>query len=116
VILEAGANGRADVCSRDNLHPAGARTMVLRGVAAFTRVCTYDRPAAIGEVNPDLDPHGPPFFPSRSDPVPQPRTTRNMVADLHALLRAADIRCPYVPSCSLRRRPSGAAVCQHVPG
>ena len=96
VILEAGANGRADVWSRDNLHPAGARTMVLPGVAAFTRVCAYDRPGTIGEVNPDLDPHGPPFLPSRSDPVPQPRTTRDKVADLHALLRAADIRGPYV--------------------
>jgi len=52
------------VWSRDNLHPAGARTMVLPGVAAFTRVCAYDRPGTIGEVNPDLDPDGPPFFPS----------------------------------------------------
>ena len=50
----------------------------------------------LGEVNPDLDPDGPPFFPSRSDPVPQPRTTREKVADLHALLRAADIPGPYV--------------------
>jgi len=86
VILEAGAYARADVWSRDNLHPAGARTMVLPGVAAFTRVCAYDRPGTIGDVNPDLDPYGPPFFPSRSDPVPQPRTTRDKVADLHALL------------------------------
>ena len=45
VILEAGAGARADVWSRDNLHPAGARTMVLPGVAAFTRVCAYERPA-----------------------------------------------------------------------
>ena len=36
------------------------------------------------------------FFPSRSDPVPQPRTTQDKVADLHALLRAADIPGPYV--------------------
>jgi pimeloyl-ACP methyl ester carboxylesterase len=96
VILEAGAFGRSDVWSRDNLHPAGARTMVLPGVAAFTRVCAYDRPGTIGEVNPDLDPDGPPFFPSRSDPVPQPRTARQKVADLHALLRAAQIPGPYV--------------------
>ena len=96
VILEAGAGARADVWSRDNLHPAGARTMVLPGVAAFARVCAYDRPGTIGEVNPDLDPYGSPFFPSRSDPVPQPRTTRDKVADLHALLRAADIPGPYV--------------------
>jgi pimeloyl-ACP methyl ester carboxylesterase len=95
VILEAGAFARADVWSRDNLHPAGARTMVLPGVAAFTRVCAYDRPGTMGDVNPDLDPNGPPFFPGRSDPVPQPRTTRDTVADLYALLRAADIRGPY---------------------
>jgi pimeloyl-ACP methyl ester carboxylesterase len=96
VILESGALGRGDVWSRDNLHPAGARTMVLPGVAAFTRVCAYDRPGTMGEVNPDLDPHGPLFFLSRSDPVPQPRTTRDKVADLHALLRAAAIPGPYV--------------------
>src|SRR6476620_8663382 len=82
VILEAGAYARADVWSRDNLHPAGARTMVLPGVAEFTRVCAYDRPGTMGEVNPDLDPHGPLFFPGRSDRVPQPRTTRDKVADL----------------------------------
>ena len=96
VILEAGAFGRADVWSRDNLHPAGVRTMVLPGVAAFTSVCAYDRPGTVGEVNPALDPHGPLFFPSRSDPVPQPRTTRDKVADLHALLRAAAIPGHYV--------------------
>jgi pimeloyl-ACP methyl ester carboxylesterase len=96
VILEAGSLGRGDVWSRDNLKPAGARAMVLPGVAKFTRVCAYDRPGTIGEVNPDLDPFGPLFFHSRSDPVPQPRTTRDKVADLHALLRAADITGPYV--------------------
>jgi hypothetical protein len=69
--------------------------MVLPGVAAFTRACAYDRPGTISEVNRDLDPHGPPFFPSRSNPVFQPRTTRDKVADLHALLRATDIRGPY---------------------
>jgi pimeloyl-ACP methyl ester carboxylesterase len=96
VILEAGAYARADVWSRDNQRQAGVRTMVLPGVAAFTRVCAYDRPGTISEINHDLDPHGAPFFPSRSDPVPQPRTTRDKVADLHALLRAAHIRGPYV--------------------
>jgi pimeloyl-ACP methyl ester carboxylesterase len=96
VVLETGAYARADVWSRDNLQPVGARTMALPGVAAFTRVCAYDRPGTIGEVNPALDPHGPAFFPSRSDLVAQPRTTRDKVADLHALLRAADITGPYV--------------------
>jgi pimeloyl-ACP methyl ester carboxylesterase len=96
VILEAGATGRGDVWSRDNQQPAGQRTMVLPGVAAFSRVCSYDWPGTMGEVNPDLDPDGPPFLPSRSDPVPQPRTARDMVADLHALLDGAEIPGPYV--------------------
>jgi pimeloyl-ACP methyl ester carboxylesterase len=95
-ILEAGAGGRADVWSRDLEEPAGTRTMVHPGVAAFTRVCAYDRPGTMGEVNPSLDPYGPLFYPSRSDPVPQPRTTQDRVDDLHALLGAADIPGPYV--------------------
>jgi pimeloyl-ACP methyl ester carboxylesterase len=96
VILEAGANGWADVWSRDNQEPAGERTMVLPGVAQFTRVCAYDRPGTMGEVNRNLEPDGPLFYPSRSDPVPQPRTTHDLVADLHALLQAANIPGPYV--------------------
>lgn len=42
--------------------------MVQRAVATFTRVCSYNRPGTIGEANPDLDPDGPDFYPSRSDP------------------------------------------------
>jgi pimeloyl-ACP methyl ester carboxylesterase len=70
--------------------------MVLPGVAQFTRVCAYDRPGTIGSINPDLDPYGPPFYPSRSDPVPQPRTSKDMVAELHALLQAAHVPGSYV--------------------
>ena len=95
VILEAGAGGRADVWSRD-LEDPDTRTMVLPGVAAFTRVCAYDRPGTLTERNPSLDPHGPLFYPSRSDPVPQPRTTQDRVNDLHALTGAAAIPGPYV--------------------
>jgi pimeloyl-ACP methyl ester carboxylesterase len=50
----------------------------------------------MGEVNPGLEPYGPLFDPSPSDPVPQPRTTHDIVADLHALLDAAAIPGPYV--------------------
>jgi pimeloyl-ACP methyl ester carboxylesterase len=50
-------------------------------VAPFTRVCSYDRPG------------GPR---SRSDPAPGPRTARDIVADLHALLQAARVPAPYV--------------------
>src|SRR6201987_1728868 len=70
--------------------------MVIPGVAKFTHVCAYDRPGTIGDVNPDLDPHGPPFYPSRSDPAPQPRTSKDMVAESHALLQAARGPGPYV--------------------
>ena len=79
VILEAGAGGRADVWSRDLEEPEGTRTMVLPGVAAFTRVCAYDRPGTLTERNPSLDPDGPLFFPSRSDQVPQPRCSRRVL-------------------------------------
>jgi len=50
-------------------------------VARFTRVCTWDHP------------NGPI---SRSDPAPTPRTARDFVADLHALLRTARVPGPYV--------------------
>jgi pimeloyl-ACP methyl ester carboxylesterase len=96
VVLVSGALGRGDVWSRDLKEPEGARTMVFPAVAAFTHVIEYDRPGTIGEVNTSLEPDGPLFYPSRSDPVPQPRTTQDMVDDLHALMGAADIPGPYV--------------------
>jgi len=50
-------------------------------LSGFTRVCSYDHP------------NGPW---SRSDPAPTPRTARDYVADLHALLRVARVPGPYV--------------------
>ena len=50
-------------------------------LSGFTRVCSYDRPGGPG---------------SRSDPAPIPRTARDFVADLHALLRTAHVPGPYV--------------------
>jgi len=63
----------------------GAPT-VFPEVANFTRVCAYDRPGTVvgGE------------SPSRSDPVSQPTTAQDGVADLHALLSAAEGPGPYV--------------------
>ena len=48
-------------------------------IAKFARVCTYDR-AGLGW----------------SDPAPTPRTSRQIVSDLHALLTNAEIKPPYV--------------------
>ena len=59
---------------------------VLPGVARLTHVCAYDRPN-----NRLRDGR-----PSRSDPVPQPVTAGSSVADLHALLRAAQVPGPYL--------------------
>src|SRR6201987_3155190 len=51
-----------------------------------TRVCAYDRPGA---------PHLDQTF-SRSDPVTQPTSPQNVVNDLVALLKGADVPGPYV--------------------
>jgi pimeloyl-ACP methyl ester carboxylesterase len=82
VILEAGYPNDADIWSVAVSHPPA----VLPGVAAFTRVCAYDRPGTFLDAS----------HRSRSDPVPMPRTARDIVADLHALLRAAHVPGPYV--------------------
>jgi pimeloyl-ACP methyl ester carboxylesterase len=96
VVLEAGYLGRSDVWSRDLQEPEGERQMVFPAVAEFTHVCMYDRPGTIGEVNPGLEPYGPLFYPSRSDPVPMPRRIQDIADDLQAMLRNAGQSGPYV--------------------
>jgi pimeloyl-ACP methyl ester carboxylesterase len=88
VILEAGFRTRADVWTDDLIQPDAPRTMVFPGVAAFTRVCTYDRPGTSTVIDDTLRP-------SRSDPVSMPRTALESVHDLHALLQAAMVPGPY---------------------
>jgi pimeloyl-ACP methyl ester carboxylesterase len=89
VVLEAGYRASARYWTEDLLHPDAPRTMVLPAVAAFTRVCAYDRPGTYASIGED-------DFPSRSDPVAQPRTAPELVAELYALLQAAEIPGPYV--------------------
>ncbi len=89
VILEAGFRTRADVWTDDLIQPDAPRTMVLPGVAEFTRVCAYDRPGTATGRDGALQR-------SRSDPAPMPRTAHDAVNDLHALLAAAGIPGPYV--------------------
>ena len=88
VILEAGAGNNADTWGAIALPLDSSQTAVLPGVAAFTRVCAYDRPGTILDY--DLNHR------SRSGPAPMPRTASDIVADLHALLTAAAIPGPYV--------------------
>src|SRR5262245_10144525 len=83
VLLEAGTGDLGQIWSEP---PSGPGRAVLVAVARFTRVCAYDRPGTY--LLPDTL--------SRSDPVAMPRTARDIVRDLHALLRAARLPGPYV--------------------
>lgn len=83
VVLEAGAGDLGEVW---NLQPFGPGSAVLPAVAEITRVCTYDRPGTY--LLPDRL--------SRSDPAAMPRSARDMVLDLRALLRAAEVPSPYL--------------------
>ena len=88
-MLEAGNRASARYWSDDLLHAGRTAAMVLPAVAEFTRVCAYDRPGTYASIGED-------DFVSRSDPIAQPRTAPEVVADLHALLQAAEIPGPYV--------------------
>ena len=83
VIFEAGLRSRGDIWTWSR---EGVGTGVQPRVAPFTRTCFYDRPGTLA--------HFP--YVSRSDPVPMPRSTGEVVADLHALLTAAGVPGPYV--------------------
>ena len=89
VILEAGYRSSARIWSEDLHQSRATRTMVLEGVAAFTHVCAYDRPGTVALLNGNVRQ-------SRSDPVLMPRAALDVVADLHALLRAAGVPGSYV--------------------
>lgn len=81
VVIVAGGKASADDWTR--FEPG--RMNVFSEVAAFTRVCAYDRPGTpVGEA------------PGRSDPVAQPISAADSVADLHALVAAAGIETPFV--------------------
>jgi pimeloyl-ACP methyl ester carboxylesterase len=89
VILVAGYRASGRFWSDDLLQPDAPRQMVLPGVAETTRVCTYDRPGTVASIGED-------DFVSRSGAIAQPRTSMEVVTELHALLQAAEIPGPYV--------------------
>jgi pimeloyl-ACP methyl ester carboxylesterase len=89
-------SGRFDIGGRKlflNCTGSGGPTVVFEGglttdwvelqnrVARFTRACSYDPANGLW---------------GRSDPAPTPRTAKDVVADLHALLAAAKVPGPYV--------------------
>ena len=85
VVLISGKGNRADIWSTPNPEKPGP--VVFPEVARFTRVCAYDRPGTTGALASE---------PSRSDPVPEPVTVADGVADLHALLIASKESGPFV--------------------
>lgn len=83
VILIAGYRERGD--SAWNTHPPDqAGPPVYSEVGKFTRVCTYDRPGVFFKEK------------SRSDPISQPMTVKSAAIDLHTLLKASNVKGPYV--------------------
>src|SRR5918997_4410180 len=102
VVFVAGAGDRAETWSTTK---DPSKQAMLPAIAETNRVCAYDRPGTVlvtGE-----GPKG--FKKSRSDPVPQPTTLRDGVADLHALLGASGERGPYV----LAGHSLGGAIARH---
>jgi pimeloyl-ACP methyl ester carboxylesterase len=79
LAMECRGEGSPTVLLEAGRFPSVAWTNVLADVASFTRVCRYDR-ATTGS----------------SDPAPVPRSGSDVVADLHALLEAAQVSGPYV--------------------
>jgi len=89
VVFVSGGGDRAETWSKTL---DSSKQAVLPAIAETNRVCAYDRPGTIlatGEGAED-------FEPSRSDPVPQPRTLQDGARDLHALLNASGEQGPYV--------------------
>jgi pimeloyl-ACP methyl ester carboxylesterase len=92
VVFVSGAGVAADNWSyvgvpNDEAHPP-VRTAdaVYPRMARISRACAYDRPGT-GQMDDS---------PSRSGPVPQPTTAQDGVADLHAVLTAAEVAGPHV--------------------
>ncbi|SOJ52582.1 Putative aminoacrylate hydrolase RutD [Mycobacterium simulans] len=89
VILESGYHDSSDPWTESDATAPAVGPAVLPSIAGDHRVCAYDRPGALRYSNP-------PSISDRSSPVPMPRTARDVVGDLHALLAAAHVPGPYV--------------------
>ena len=88
-MLVSGARGALDDWTHvidSGGEPKPSRSAVFPQVGKFTRVCAYDRPGTT-RLDGTLSP---------STPVRQPTIAQDGAADLHALLRAAKQKGPYV--------------------
>lgn len=85
VILFSGYGNGADIWDIAESNQLG----VAPSLAKTTRVCAYDRPGSTLQALPNGKP-------GRSDPVPGPRTSTDVVKELHSLLSVAGIEGPYV--------------------
>ncbi|MBS1675937.1 MAG: class A beta-lactamase-related serine hydrolase [Actinobacteria bacterium] len=90
VVLISGAHGAYDdwthVVAGPDKAPRTSPRAVFPQIGRFAHVCAYDRPGTEG-----LD-----GVISPSTPVRQPTTAQDGVADLHALLGAANLQGPYI--------------------
>src|SRR5580704_15270508 len=92
VVLVAGYHDSADPWTDSrllSLLPQATGPAVLPGLARAHHVCAYDRPGSARYSD------GLPLT-TRTTPVKQPRTTGDMVAELHRLLVAAKVPGGYV--------------------
>ncbi len=98
VVLLSGLGNAGDIWEVADAHPPA----VFAGVAAFARVCTYDRPGSYVTTRPQGD--GRVLVDSAADVTgargslvaPMPRTGSEVVGELHQLLGAAGVAPPYV--------------------
>ncbi|GGZ96423.1 alpha/beta hydrolase [Streptomyces subrutilus] len=90
VILESGLHDSSDTWTfTDTRPPVPKSPAVFPGVAAFARVCTYDRPGTVRYSDP-------PALTTRSTPVGGTRSLTAMADDLDRLLTAAHLPAPYL--------------------
>ncbi|MEU7824809.1 alpha/beta hydrolase [Catellatospora sp. NPDC049133] len=95
VVMQSGFGNAGDIWSLADAQPPA----VAPGVAAFTRVCVYDRPGSlITTTNAGATvTNAPSPTAARSTPVPpMPRNPADLVAELHTLLAVAGVPGPYV--------------------
>lgn len=90
VVLVAGLHESSDSWTlTDTAPPVPKAPAVFPGVAAFTRVCLYDRPGTLRYTDP-------PALTTRSSPVTGTRELPAVVRDLDRVLTAGKVPGPYV--------------------